>query len=90
MPVAGYEVDFLWRARRLAVEFDGAAVHHTRRAFEVDRRRDRALAAHGLQVLRVTWADLDRSGHGLADELAAILSARQPLDAAARGGRATG
>ena len=31
----------------------------TRRAFYADRRRDRRLAAIGIQVLRVTWEDLD-------------------------------
>ena len=57
--VGGYEVDFHWPDARLVVEVDGAATHHTRRAFHADRRRDRALAAAGIQVLRVTWRDLD-------------------------------
>jgi very-short-patch-repair endonuclease len=65
----GYEVDFHWPDKDLVVEVDGSAVHHTRKAFEEDRRRDRALAKKGVQVLRVTWRDLEA---GAAD-IAALL-----------------
>jgi len=65
----GYEVDFHWPHKDLVVELDGAAAHHTKRAFENDRRRDRALAKHGVQVLRVTAGDLE----GGAADLAAVL-----------------
>jgi very-short-patch-repair endonuclease len=58
---------------RLALEFDGAATHHTRHAFHADRRRDRALAVEGVQVTRVTWRDLDAE---LAGRLKAILCRR--------------
>jgi very-short-patch-repair endonuclease len=67
--VHGYEVDCYWPDANLVVEIDGAAVHHTRRAFHQDRRRDRALATRGIRVLRVTWADLDAG----ARDVAAIL-----------------
>jgi very-short-patch-repair endonuclease len=73
--IEGYRVDFYWPHARLAVEIDGAAFHHTRRAFHADRARDRALAALGVQVLRVTWRDLDR-GQALARELQRALAAR--------------
>jgi very-short-patch-repair endonuclease len=73
--IEGYRVDFYWPQARLAVEVDGAAFHHTRRAFYADRARDRALAALGVQVLRVTWRDLDR-GEELAGELQGALAAR--------------
>jgi very-short-patch-repair endonuclease len=56
--VEGYELDFYWPDARLAVEVDGAAAHHTRRGFHEDRRRDRTLAAKGIQVVRVPWLDL--------------------------------
>lgn len=76
VPVLGFEVDFLWPDARLAVEIDGALVHQTRRAFEGDRRRDRALAASGIQVVRVTWRDLTDAPVALASEVRAILARR--------------
>ena len=74
--VGGCEVDFLWPEARLVVEVDGAEAHHTRRAFHEDRRRDRTLAALGIQVLRVTWRDLDGGGAALAQEVRRVLLAR--------------
>ena len=50
-----YEIDFLWRAERLAVETDGAATHLTPTAFEDDRHRDAQLSTMGVRVLRFTW-----------------------------------
>ena len=73
--VGVYEVDFHWPSAKLVVEVDGGANHHTRKAFHADRRRDRALAAEGVQVLRVTWPDLDDDG-GLARELLRVLRER--------------
>jgi very-short-patch-repair endonuclease len=69
----GYEVDAYWPEAALILEFDGAATHRTTRAFHEDRRRDRALAAQGVQSIRVTWPDL---GPGLMEELRAILRRR--------------
>jgi very-short-patch-repair endonuclease len=56
--IAGYEVDFLWRRKRLVVEVDGFAFHASRRRFERDRSRDADLTALGYRVLRVTWRQL--------------------------------
>ncbi|HSH44904.1 MAG TPA: type IV toxin-antitoxin system AbiEi family antitoxin domain-containing protein [Longimicrobiales bacterium] len=54
-----YELDFLWRRARIAVEVDGFEFHGTRRRFERDRRRDaRLLATHRITVMRVTWMQL--------------------------------
>jgi very-short-patch-repair endonuclease len=58
--VAGFEVDFTWRAERLVVEVDGYAFHRTRDAFEDDRARDVALVLAGYRVLRFTWVQLTR------------------------------
>lgn len=65
----GYEVDFHWPDHGLVVEVDGSAAHQTRKGFEDDRRRDRELAKHGVQVLRVTWWQLDEGAADLADIL---------------------
>lgn len=53
--VAGYEVDFLWEAEKVAVEVDGWRFHGHRRAFERDRRKDMILTGAGYLVIRVTW-----------------------------------
>ena len=75
-PVGGCELDFLWPRAALAVELDGQGAHLTRRAFHEDRRRDRRLAAaHGIQVLRVTWLDLADPA-SLAEELRDALARR--------------
>jgi very-short-patch-repair endonuclease len=49
------EVDFYWPTHHLIVETDGWDTHHTRAAFEADRRRDAALQADGWRVVRFTW-----------------------------------
>ena len=69
------EVDAYWPDARLAIEFDSRKFHTTRRAFEEDRRRDRRLAALGIQVNRITWRDFDDAA-GLAGELTAIRARR--------------
>jgi len=56
--VAGFEVDFYWPNERLVVEVDGHAYHGNRKKFESDRRRDAALIAAGLRVMRITWRQL--------------------------------
>jgi hypothetical protein len=52
--VGRYEVDALWRDRRLIVEVDSHDFHRTRAAFERDRLRDTHLQLAGYRVLRVT------------------------------------
>jgi very-short-patch-repair endonuclease len=76
--VEGYEVDFLWREAGLVVETDGHAAHHTRRAFEHDRRKDARLTAAGYRVLRFTWRQLHDEPEVVAARLAAALSASWP------------
>jgi very-short-patch-repair endonuclease len=51
------EVDFCWPTHRLIVETDGWDTHHTKAAFERDRRRDAALTANGWRVVRFTWRE---------------------------------
>ncbi|MES1183376.1 MAG: endonuclease domain-containing protein [Myxococcales bacterium] len=56
----GFIVDFFPPAARLVVEADGA--HHARRR-GADKRRDRALAAAGLRVLRLPARLVQRQPH---------------------------
>jgi hypothetical protein len=53
--VEGYEVDALWRDRKLIVELDSWGHHRGRTAFENDRRKDGVLQLAGYIVLRITW-----------------------------------
>jgi very-short-patch-repair endonuclease len=73
--VAGYEVDFLWRAERLVVEVDGFAYHSSRAAFERDRRKDAALTTAGNRVVRITWQRLITETISLTAQLT-LLTAR--------------
>lgn len=58
--IEGLEVDAIWHGRRIAVELDGWAHHHTREAFQRDRERDATLTVAGWTVLRFTHHDVVR------------------------------
>jgi very-short-patch-repair endonuclease len=70
--VAGYEVDMLWRRRRLIAELDGRDYHE--HAFERDRDRDADLLAAGLRVVRVTWRRLTLHEEREARRFASLLT----------------
>ncbi len=74
--VGGHEVDLLWPAHRLIVEFDSFRFHASRGAFERDRRRDQDLAARGYVVIRVTWLQLTHAREAVVDRIAAAISLR--------------
>ena len=57
-PVAGYEVDFVFTASKVAIEIDGFAFHSDADDFQHDRVRQNRLILLGWQVLRFTWLDL--------------------------------
>jgi very-short-patch-repair endonuclease len=67
------ELDARWPEQRLIVECDGFATHGTRKAFEADRARDRALQVAGWRVVRITWRQLTNDANVLARQLAALL-----------------
>lgn len=56
--VAGYEVDVVFAAEKVAIEIDGLAFHSAADDFQRDRVKQNALALAGWQVLRFTWLDL--------------------------------
>jgi very-short-patch-repair endonuclease len=80
--VGGHEVDAYWADVEVVVELDGVEAHGTRAAFHQDRARDRAMAAQGIRVVRVTWLDL-QDGPGLANQLNAVRAASRGSSAAA-------
>jgi very-short-patch-repair endonuclease len=71
-----YEVDFLWRERRLVVEVDGWEAHRSRSAFEEDRARDARLALLGYQVVRFTWRQGTTNRAQVAKTIRGLLRAR--------------
>jgi very-short-patch-repair endonuclease len=68
------EVDFLWRAERLAVETDAFGTHGTRQSSERDRRRDQRPKLAGYDPLRFTRRQLLREPDGVVATLGALLA----------------
>ena len=66
---------------RVVVELDGFEHHGSRRAFAEDRRRDRALVALGLLVLRFTYDDVLASPETVTRSVRRALQARTPHSA---------
>jgi very-short-patch-repair endonuclease len=71
--VSGYEVDCYWRRAGLVVEVDGYEFHGSKRAFVRDRRRDSALAAAGIRVIRLSWQQLTKERDRTLVQLALAL-----------------
>jgi hypothetical protein len=73
----GMELDCYWPDAGVALELDGYEYHRTRQEFERDHRRDTALAAHGIQVLRFSWLQITKQPIRSIAEIAQAL-ARAP------------
>jgi hypothetical protein len=69
-----YIVDCYWPEHRLAVELDGRDGHAREMAFESDRRRDAALNAIGVRLLRFTWQRVTYDGAELLADLTAAMN----------------
>jgi predicted transcriptional regulator of viral defense system len=80
-PIAGMEVDAVWRRQRVAVELDGWGPHSTRRAFQEDRERDVRLHVTGYRVVRFTYADVTGRPAWVAQAIGELLA---PAPSAAR------
>ena len=65
--VAGWEVDALFRAHRIAVELDGYGNHRTPAQIERDRRKELALRKAGMQPVRYSGQQLKQRAEVLAD-----------------------
>lgn len=55
-----YRVDFFWETPGVVGEFDGAGKYSDRRDLVAEKHREDALRDLGLEVVRWTWADLER------------------------------
>lgn len=69
-------VDLAFPAHRIAVEYDGRAVHDREDAFLRDRRRQNDLVRAGWTVLRFTAEDLRSGGARAVAVVQAALQAR--------------
>src|SRR6478672_10595426 len=73
-------VDFLFRAERTVVEFDGLVKYGedtARQALIAEKRREDRLRALGLEVVRLTWRDLEDPAGCLALVRGAFARARR-------------
>jgi hypothetical protein len=70
-------VDCRWPKHRVTVELDSFRFHNSRRAWEQDRRRERAARARGDEHRRYTWHDVFEDPAPMLAELAALLSRRE-------------
>jgi very-short-patch-repair endonuclease/predicted transcriptional regulator of viral defense system len=68
------KIDFLWRARRLAVETDGHPFHRTRQSRERDAKRDQLLRLAGYDPLRFTGRQVAREKDWVRRTLLALAS----------------
>lgn len=69
-----YILDCYWPEHRLAVELDGRDGHARELAFESDRRRDAALNAIGVRLLRFTWQRVNYEPAALLADLTAAMN----------------
>ena len=71
---SGRRVDCRWPEHRLTVELDGYRYHHSRHAWEQDRRREREARARGDDFRRYTYGDVFESPVDMLAELRAVIS----------------
>ena len=72
-PAGGRRVDCRWPEQRLTVELDSYRYHHSRHAWEQDRRREREAHARGDEFRRYTYGDVFEHPHLMLAELRALL-----------------
>lgn len=74
--IGPFEVDFLWRERRLVVETDGYKYHRGRMSFESDRARDFKLREIGYEVIRLSDRQVADDPERVARLLSGMLTSR--------------
>lgn len=72
----GYEVDCYWKRARLVIEVDGFAFHRSARSFLRDHQRDSALVAEGIQILRLSWHQIEKEREKTLVQIARALMMR--------------
>jgi hypothetical protein len=74
-PAGARRVDCRWPDLRLTVELDSYTYHHSRHAWELDRRREREAHARGDDHRRYTWGDVFEDPGPMLTELEPLLRA---------------
>jgi hypothetical protein len=72
-PAGTRRVDCRWPEHHLTVELDSYRFHHTRHAWEQDRRREREAYARGDEFRRYTWDDVFDHPRPMLTELCGVL-----------------
>jgi very-short-patch-repair endonuclease len=72
--VGGRRVDCRWPERGLTIELDGYRYHHSRHAWEQDRRREREARARGDEFRRYTFGDVFETPELMLGELQALFA----------------
>jgi very-short-patch-repair endonuclease len=78
-PAGGRRVDCRWPDRRLIVELDSYRYHHSRHAWEQDRRREREARARGDEFRRYTYGDVFEQPTLMLAELRTLLVPSRPV-----------
>lgn len=73
-PAGTKRVDCRWTEHRLTVELDSYRYHHSRHAWEQDRRREREAHAREDDFRRYTWSDVFEDPRLMLRELRALLA----------------
>jgi very-short-patch-repair endonuclease len=71
-------VDCRWPEQRLTVELDSYRFHHSRHAWEQDRRREREARARGDEFRRFTFGDVLEDSRFMLRELRGLLAPERP------------
>jgi hypothetical protein len=74
-PAGGRRVDCRWPEQRVTVELDSYRYHHSRHAWEQDRRREREARARGDEFRRYTYGDVFEHPVPMLSELRALIPA---------------
>jgi very-short-patch-repair endonuclease len=74
--VGGYEVDLYWPGARFGIEMDSWRFHSTRTRFERDRGKDNALRRIDIEVMRVTWWQIEDGPYVIVADITRALTRR--------------
>jgi very-short-patch-repair endonuclease len=74
--VGNYEIDLYWPDARFGIEMDSWRFHSTRTRFERDRSKDNALRRIEIEVMRVTWWQIQDAPYVLVADVTRELTRR--------------